>query len=276
MRGGPSTGLPTQPSQGDVNQARWGTHGDHSIIALTASTHRGIFEATVRAFNLAETYRTPVILLIDELLGHMRERLDLPSAEEIPLVERLRTSVPKGVDYHPYLPREDGRLPMSDFGGDHRYNVTGLHHDMWGFPTTDPGAVHDLMHHLNDKIDQRAGELASYRSFGLDDADVLLISYGSAARSARALVEERRIGGYRIGILELETLWPFPKQLIREVCRDREAVIVVEMNTGQIHAQVRNAVSDPGRVYLANRIDGQFIRPRDINQVMRIVEGAGV
>ncbi len=276
MRGGPSTGLPTQPSQGDVNQARWGTHGDHAVIALTASTHRGIFEQTVRAFNLAETYRTPVVLLFDELLGHMRERLELPAEDEIATVGRLRTSVPKGVDYHPYLPREDGRLPMSDFGGDHRYNVTGLAHDMWGFPSSDPAVVQDLVHHLNDKIENRAEELAQYRLHGTENADVLLVSYGSSARSARAVVEERRSAGYKIGIVELETLWPFPKQLMRSLSQDRDAVIVVEMNTGQIHAQVRAAVEDPGRVFLANRIDGQFITPRDIVKVMRIVEGAGV
>ncbi|MFW5785971.1 MAG: 2-oxoacid:acceptor oxidoreductase subunit alpha [bacterium] len=276
MRGGPSTGLPTQASQGDVNQARWGTHGDHSIIALTASTHRGIFEATVRAFNLAETYRTPVVLLFDELLGHMRERLEIPTPEELPLVERLRTSVPKGVDYHPYLPREDGRLPMSDFGGVHRYNVTGLYHDMWGFPSTDPNVVYGLMHHLNDKIESRAEELASFKTHATEDAEVLLISYGSAARSARHVVEERRSGGYKIGILELETLWPFPRQLVRDLSRNREAVVVVEMNTGQVHAQVRSAVTDPGRVFLANRFDGGFITPRDISRVMRIVAGAGV
>lgn len=276
MRGGPSTGLPTQPSQGDVNQARWGTHGDHAVIALTASTHRGIFEQTVRAFNLAETYRTPVVLLFDELLGHMRERLELPAEDELATVGRLRTSVPKGVDYHPYLPREDGRLPMSDFGGDHRYNVTGLAHDMWGFPSSDPAVVQDLVHHLNDKIENRAEELAQYRLHGTENADVLLVSYGSSARSARAVVEERRSAGYKIGIVELETLWPFPKQLMRSLSQDRDAVIVVEMNTGQIHAQVRAAVEDPGRVFLANRIDGQFITPRDIVKVMRIVEGAGV
>jgi 2-oxoglutarate ferredoxin oxidoreductase subunit alpha len=126
QRGGPSTGLPTHGSQGDVNQARWGTHGDHAIIALTASNHQDVFAVTVEAFNMAESYRTPVILLFDEVVAHMRERLVIPESEEIPLVDRLRTSVKEGVDYHPYLPREDGRLPMSDFGGVHRYNVTGF------------------------------------------------------------------------------------------------------------------------------------------------------
>ncbi len=153
QRGGPSTGLPTKVSQGDVNQARWGVHGDHSIIALTASNHQDVFAITVDAFNFSETYRTPVILLFDEVIGHMRERLEIPAPGEIPLVERLKTSVREGVDYHPYLPREDGRLPMSDFGGVHRYNVTGLFHDMWGFPSDNPRVVHELLRHLVDKIE---------------------------------------------------------------------------------------------------------------------------
>jgi 2-oxoglutarate ferredoxin oxidoreductase subunit alpha len=134
QRGGPSTGIPTHVGQGDVNQARWGTHGDHSIVVLTASNHQDVFAMTVEAFNIAGTYRTPVILLFDEVVGHMREQLTIPEPDAIALVDRLRTSVKEGVDYHPYLPRDDGRLPMSDFGSVHRYNVTGLYHDMWGFP----------------------------------------------------------------------------------------------------------------------------------------------
>ena len=184
QRGGPSTGLPTQVSQGDVNQARWGTHGDHAIIALTASNHQDLFAMTVEAFNVAETYRTPVVLLFDEVVGHMREKLVMPEPGEIPLVERLRTSVGEGVDYHPYLPREDGRLPMSDFGGVHRYNVTGLYHDMWGFPSDKPEVVHGLLRHLVDKIDNNVHQITRYREYFLEDADCVLISYGSAARSA--------------------------------------------------------------------------------------------
>ena len=174
QRGGPSTGIPTHGSQADVNQARWGTHGDHSIIALSASNHQDLFEMTVYAFNLAETYRTPVILLLDELVAHMRERLIVPEKGEIPLVERLRTSVKEGVDYHPYLPREDGRLPMSDFGGVHRYNVTGLYHDMWGFPSSEPQVVHGLIRHLVDKLENRAGEIARFKEYHLEDADTQL------------------------------------------------------------------------------------------------------
>ena len=275
MRGGPSTGLPTQGSQGDINQVRWGTHGDHAIIALTASNHQALFETTVRAFNLAETYRTPVVVLFDEMLGHMRERLQIPEAGELQLVDRLRTSVPEGVDYHPYLAREDGRLPMSDFGGVHRYNVTGLYHDMWGFPSTDPAIVDDLAHHLHDKIELRSDELAAGHGEHLEDAEIVLISYGSPARSAMQVVHEARHNGQPLGLLELQTLWPFPARMVRDACKNARACIVVEMNMGQIHQQVRNVVDNPRSVFLSNRVDGRFITPRDIRHVIRIVEGQG-
>jgi 2-oxoglutarate/2-oxoacid ferredoxin oxidoreductase subunit alpha len=276
QRGGPSTGIPTHVHQGDVNQARWGTHGDHSIVALTASNHQDAFAVTVEAFNIAETYRTPVVLLFDEVLGHMRERLVLPEPGELPIVERLRTSLGEGVDYHPYLPREDGRLPMSDFGGIHRYNVTGLYHDMWGFPSDDPGVVHGLFRHLIDKIDNQANQLVRYREFYTEDAECLLISYGSSARSARHVVERRRRRGERFGLLELMTLWPFPSDLVKRKAAGAEHVVVVEMNAGQVCRSVRLAVERPERVSLANRVDGVFISPTDIQKALRLILGMGV
>lgn len=276
QRGGPSTGNPTHVGQGDVNQARWGTHGDHNIIALTASNHQDVFTMTVEAFNLAETYRTPVILLFDEVVGHMRERLVIPEPGEIELVERLHTSVPKDVDYYPYLPREDGRLPMSDFGGEHRYNVTGLYHDMWGFPSSSPKVVSELLHHLVDKIDNRVHAITHLKEYFLEDAEYVLVSYGSSARSAIHLARERRSRGERIGVIELQTLWPFPREAIREKCSGVKAVLVVEMNMGQVLAQVRAAVADPERVFLANRVDGKLIAPADIKQVLRVIQGRGV
>ena len=276
QRGGPSTGIPTHVSQGDVNQARWGTHGDHAIIALTASNHQDVFAMTVEAFNLAETYRTPVILLLDEVVGHMREKLVVPAAGEIPLVDRLRTSVKEGVDYHPYLPREDGRLPMSDFGGVHRYNVTGLVHDMWGFPSTDPQIVHGLLRHLVDKLENRANEIARYKEYHLEDAEIVMISYGSSARSALHVVENRRKRGERMGLLELQTLWPFPSEIVRQKCAHAKSVVVVEMNMGQIMQSVKLAVAQPERVFLANRIDSNFITPSDIMNILRIIQGKGV
>jgi 2-oxoglutarate ferredoxin oxidoreductase subunit alpha len=276
QRGGPSTGLPTHVSQGDVNQARWGTHGDHAIITLTASNHQDVFAMTVDAFNLAETYRTPVILLFDEVVGHMRERVEIPEKGELPLVERLRTAVKSGVDYHPYLPREDGRLPMSDFGGDHRYNVTGLAHDMWGFPSDNPQVVHGLMRHLIDKIQNNAAEIARAREYYLEDADCILISYGSSARSSLHVVESRRKRGERLGLLELQTLWPFPDHIVRERCRSARTIVVVEMNMGQVLQQVKLAVDRPERVFLANRMDGVFINPTDIRNILRLIQGKGI
>lgn len=276
QRGGPSTGNPTHVSQGDINQARWGTHGDHSIIALTASNHQDVFTMTVDAFNLAETYRTPVILLFDEVIGHMREKLVLPDVGELEIVDRLRTSVAKDVDYHPYLPREDGRLPMSDFGGEHRYNVTGLFHDMWGFPSNNPKIVNGLLRHLVDKIENNVQTITRYKEHYMEGAEYILISYGSSARSAIHLARNRRNKGEKIGVLELQSLWPFPVDLIQEKCDNAKAVLVVEMNMGQVLAQVKAAVKKPGRVFLANRIDGNLITPSDIKRLLRVIQGKGV
>ena len=276
QRGGPSTGIPTHVSQGDVNQARWGTHGEHAIVTITASNHQDIFKTTVDAFNISETYRTPVILLYDEVVGHMRERLVLPKKGELPLVQRLRTSVKEGVDYHPYLPREDGRLPMSDFGGVHRYNITGLFHDMWGFPSDNPDIVHGLLRHLVDKIQNNVNEITRYKEYHLKDAEIVLVSYGSSARSANHVVVSRRSRGEKLGILELQTLWPFPYDLVREKCANAKYVVVVEMNMGQIMQEVRRAVDRPEKVFLANRIDGVFITPTDIRNILRLIQGKGV
>jgi len=276
QRGGPSTGLPTHAMQGDINQARWGTHGDHAIVALTASNNPDVFAMTVEAFNIAETYRTPVILLLDEVTGHTREKVIVPEKGDLAVTERLRTSVKQGVDYHPYLPREDGRLPMSDFGGVHRYNVTGLFHDMWGFPSDDPAVVHGLLRHLADKINNNVRALARYKTYYLEDAALVLISYGSSARSALHLVENRRRRGERYGLLELQTLWPFPHEIVRGLCRSAEYIAVVEMNMGQIIKEVQVAVDHPERVYLVNRIDGVFITPSDIRSMLRLIQGRGV
>ncbi|MBU0703453.1 MAG: 2-oxoacid:acceptor oxidoreductase subunit alpha, partial [Chloroflexi bacterium] len=276
QRGGPSTGLPTQVAQSDVMQARWGTHGDHAIIALTASSLQDVFSMTVEAFNMAETFRTPVILLLDEVVGHMRERLEIPGPGELPVVERLKTSVPEGTDYHPYLAREDDRLPMSDFGGVHRYNVTGLVHDMWGFPSTDPRVAHALIRHLNDKIEGRAATLSRFREHFLeDDPETVLVSYGASARTAHHVARDLRSHGKSIGLLELQTLWPFPSDLVREKCRRAARVVVVEQNIGQVVREVRAAVERPEAVYLANRYDGSFMKPSDLREILRVIRGQG-
>jgi 2-oxoglutarate ferredoxin oxidoreductase subunit alpha len=276
QRGGPCTGLPTSPSQGDVMQARWGTHGDHAIITLTASNHRDLFSLTVDAFNFSETFRAPVILLLDEVTAHMREKVDIPPPEGLEIVDRLTTSVPKGIDYHPYFPREDGRLPMSAFGGVHRYNVTGLVHDMWGFPSGKPETANDLIHHLVNKIENRRDSVTRYREYFLEDAETILVSYGCSARTTYHIVKNRRMTGQKIGMLELNTLWPFPGELIAEKCAKATYIVVVEMNMGQIVKEVRQAVTRPERVYLANRVDGQLITPTNIKELLRIIQGKGI
>ena len=276
QRGGPSTGNPTHVSQGDINQARWGTHGDHSIIALTASNHQDVFAMTVHAFNMAETYRTPVVLLFDEVVGHMREKLVIPEEGELEIVDRLRTSVGKDVDYHPYLPREDGRLPMSDFGGEHRYNVTGLFHDMWGFPSNNPRVVNELLRHLVDKIENNVQAITRYKEHFMEGADCVMISYGSSARSAIHLAKNRRAKGEKVGVLELQSIWPFPTEMVREKCAAAKVVVVVEMNMGQVMAQVKAAVDKPHQVFLANRFDGHLITPSDIKRLLRVIQGRGV
>lgn len=275
QRGGPSTGLPTEVSQGDVMQARWGVHGDHSIIALTASSVQDVFEITVEAFNMAETLRTSVVLLLDAEICHMRERLTIPDPGELHVVDRLYTEVKPGVAYHPYLPREDGRLPISNFGDGHRFNVTGLHHDIWGFPTQNPDSIEYLNRHLYDKIENRTNRLARWKEYDLDDADIVLISYGSAARSARQHVFDRRRRGEKLGLLELQTIWPFPADLIREKTARARRVIVAEMNMGQICSQVKSVVEHPERVFLANRIDGRLITPENIARCIRLIDGRG-
>ena len=232
--------IPPMSARGMSIQARWGTHGDHAIIALTASNHQDVFAMTVEAFNMAETYRTPVILLFDEVVGHMRERLVMPGAGEIPLVDRLRTSVGDGVDYHPYLPREDGRLPMSDFGGVHRYNVTGLFHDMWGFPVQQPEGGHGSAPSPGGQDrEQRQSDrpLQGVLSGGCGDRADLLWFVGPLG-PARGRKPARR-GARRIGLLELQTLWPFPEAIVREKCARAKAVVVVEMNMGQVMQAVK-------------------------------------
>ncbi|MCP4180754.1 MAG: 2-oxoacid:acceptor oxidoreductase subunit alpha [bacterium] len=276
QRGGPSTGNPTHVSQGDIMQAKWGTHGDHSIVALTASNIQDVFEMTIEAFNIAETFRTPVVLLLDEVVGHMREKLTIPELGRIPTVSRLRTSVKAGVDYHPYFARKDGRLPMSDFGGEHRYNVTGLFHDMWGFPTGNSNSIHNLMRHLVDKVDTHPNKICKYKKFYLDDAETILVSYGASARTALEVVNYSRKRDRKVGLLELQTIWPFPEQAVADLCKNAKNIVVVEMNMGQVLQLVKSSVDDPSKVYLCNRYDGTLINSEDVKNVLRVIEGRGL
>ncbi len=263
MRGGPSTGLPTHPSQGDVLQARWGTHGDHPIIVLAVSTVRDCFEITVLAFKLSEKYRVPVIILSDEVVAHTRETVTLPTAGEVDMVNRIKPAMPPEW----YIPYEDnimGVPPMAAFGEGYPYHVTGLAHDVRGFPTQRPDEVTALMNRLFRKITQGFHEIQKVKPFMMDDAEVAVIAYGSVARSARQAVIEARQLGINAGLLQLITIFPFPRRFVEDVLRQCRAVLIPEMNMGQISREVKRVNQTDSRVDKLNRMDGQLITPEEI------------
>lgn len=263
MRGGPSTGLPTCVSQGDVMQARWGTHGDHPVIVLAVSTTRDCFDITVRAFNLSEKYRTPVIILADEVVAHTREKISIPHPEEIEVVDRIRPNVPPEW-YIPYENTPRGVSPMAVFGDGYRYHVTGLVHDVRGFPTQRADEIVPFMTRLHRKIFQHFYDILIVNEESTEDADVLVIAYGSVARSAKRAVVEARQRGIKAGLLQLVTLWPFPRQLVEPHLRRVRAVLVPEMNLGQVSREVKRVNQGRVRVETLNRIDGNLITPQEI------------
>jgi 2-oxoglutarate/2-oxoacid ferredoxin oxidoreductase subunit alpha len=263
MRGGPSTGLPTHVSQGDVMQARWGTHGDHPIIVLAAATTRDCFELTVKAFNLAEKYRTPVILLTDEVVAHTRERVVLPPPEAVAVVNRLRPTMPPEW-YVPYQDSASGVPAMGIFGDGYRYHVTGLTHDVHGFPTERADEIVPFMNRLFRKITQHFGEIQMVEEEMTEDAELLVVAYGSVARSAWRAVKEARERGLKAGLMKLITLWPFPRRLLTPRLGQVRAVLVPELNMGQISREVKRVNQGLTRIETLNRIDGHLITPAEI------------
>jgi 2-oxoglutarate/2-oxoacid ferredoxin oxidoreductase subunit alpha len=267
MRGGPSTGLPTLVSQGDVMQARWGTHGDHPIIVLAVSSVRDCFEITVFAFNLSEKYRVPVIILSDEVVAHTRETFVLPSPDEIEVFDRVTPTVPPEW----YLPYEDtgtGVPPMAAFGDGFRHHVTGLTHDERGFPTQRSDDINVLMRRLFRKITQGFHEIQRVETFMMEDAEIAVIAYGSVARSSRRAVIEAREHGVKAGLLQLVTLFPFPRRYVEKVLQQCRAVLVPEMNMGQISREVKRVHLNSSRVETLNRVDGRLITPREISDCL--------
>jgi 2-oxoglutarate ferredoxin oxidoreductase subunit alpha len=263
MRGGPSTGLPTNPSQGDVMQARWGTHGDHPIIVLAVSTVRDCFDITVQAFNLSEAYRVPVIILSDEVVAHTRETVILPPHDEIEVIDRISPSMPSEW-YVPYEGNSRGVPTMASFGEGYRYHVTGLVHDVRGFPTQRPEEIEAFVSRLFRKITQGFHEIQITKSFMTDDAEVVVIAFGSVARSARRAVSEARNKGVKAGLLQLITIFPFPRRSVESVLTQCRAVLVPEMNMGQISREVKRVNQFACRVEKYNRIDGGLITPVEI------------
>lgn len=238
MRGGPSTGQPTKGGQQDIMQAKWGSHGDYEIIALAPSSVQETFDLTLHAFNLAERYRTPVFVMIDEVIGHMRERLVIPTPDEIEIINRKKPNVPPD-RYNPFQPDEDLVPPMAVFGEGYRFYATGLTHDETGHPQTDSAEEQsELVRRLCEKIRRNRDAIVQVKRLLLDDADVCLIAYGTVARSAVAAVTRARKQGIKAGFLGLTTLWPFPDREIEAIASQVDRIIVAEMNYGQIVREV--------------------------------------
>lgn len=265
QRWGPSTGQPTKAAQGDVMQSIWGTHGDHPVIVLTASNVRDAFEMTVKAFNCAERYRVPVILLMDEVLAHMRENIVWPEPGEIEVVERRRPAEIKG--FKPFA--DDAFLP---FGAGARFHITGLAHGAEGFAVSDAAAGRELKR-IVGKVQDHASELAMFDRFMLDDADLAIVSYGITSRPAQAAVEMLRREGVRAGLLSLKTLWPFPDHVVKEVAERVDRIVVPELNMGQLVREIGRSAGGRCEVIPVGRIDGHLLTPAQIVEPARAGKG---
>jgi 2-oxoglutarate ferredoxin oxidoreductase subunit alpha len=263
MRGGPSTGLPTSPAQGDVLQARWGTHGDHPIIVLSVASVSECFTVIVNAFNLSEKYRVPVVVLSDEVVAHSRETFTIPPADSIEIFDRIAPNVPPEW-YKPYEDNSRGVPPMSSMGEGYRHHITGLVHDEDGFPTDKPDSIEAFTKRQFKKITNGFFEIQIIKKLHIEDADILVIAYGSVARSARRAITMARLQGIKVGLIQLVTLFPFPKNLVVNVMRQCKAVLVPEMNMGQISREVKRINPGSTEVLKYNRIDGQLITPIEI------------
>lgn len=263
MRGGPSTGLPTFPAQGDVMQARWGTHGDHPIIVLSASTVRECYDITIQAFNLSEKFRTPVIVLIDEVVGHMREKMVLDDEEKIEILDRVKPTMPPEW-YIPYEDTPSGVSPMANFGEGYRYHVTGLTHDVRGFPTSRPDEIGPFISRLHRKISSHFSEIQMAEYFRTEDAEITIVAYGCVARSAKRAVIEAREKGWKVGLLKLTTIWPFMRSAVEKVLQTSKFLVVPEMNMGQISREVKRVNRGTARVVTLNKVDGTIITPMEI------------
>ncbi|GMQ94513.1 MAG: 2-oxoacid:acceptor oxidoreductase subunit alpha [Acidimicrobiia bacterium] len=270
MRGGPSTGMPTSPSQADVMQARWGTHGDHSAIVLAPSSVGEVFDLTVRAFNLAERFRTPVILLYDEIIGHTRESVVLPAS--VTVVDRVRPNA-ESEDFWPKKAASNGVPEMADFGDGHRFHVTGLAHDTRGFPTNDSAVAEALISRLHDKIEAHTDEIVEVETFMMDDAEIAIFAYGIVGRSAAEAVERARADGIKAGLVRPLTLWPFPYAEVKEAAQQVDTIVVAEMNLGQLIGEVERAAGGKAEIVGHLRADGEPITPTALRDVLAKLDG---
>jgi 2-oxoglutarate ferredoxin oxidoreductase subunit alpha len=271
MRGGPSTGMPTGPGQSDVMQARWGTHGDHAAIAVAPASCQEIFSETVRAFNLAEKYRMPVQVLYDEIVGHMRERIEFPEPGELEVVDRAQPTVPPE-QYKPYDTSFGDVPPLAAFGSGYRFHVTGLNKAADGFPTTKAEYVDGEERRQIRKVEANRADIEKNEEYLVDDAEILVLAYGSTSRSARFAVNALREEGIKAGLFRPITLWPFPEKRVAELGRKVKAIIVPEMNLGQMNLEVERVVKGTCPVVHIGRVDGEPLNPGQIMDKVKEVK----
>ena len=260
QRAGPSTGLPTMAAQGDMMQARWGSHGHYEIIALAPASPQEMFYQTITAFNLSETFRTPVLVMADEITGHLSEKVVIPEANTIKLQNRPR---PKGRKdrFLPFQPGPDGVPPMAAAGEGYGIHVTGLTHDERGYPVMSSDAHEKLVSRLIKKIQDNRHRIIQTESYRLEDAQIALVSYGVSSRSSLAAVDEAREKGIKVGLLRLVTVWPFPQELIESLARKVKALVTVEINLGQVHLEVERCSRGQCATFLVGHAGGTVISP---------------
>ena len=270
MRGGPSTGVPTGPGQSDIMQCRWGTHGDHPAICLTPAYVQEIFSETVRAFNLSEKYRTPVVIAFDEIVGHMRERIEIPEPGVLPVVDRTKPDCTP----EKYLPYDDsgGDIPpMANFFEGYRYHVTGLNHGPDGFPVNASPRIHTDEMRLMRKVEANRKDIIRYEEFLTEDADVVVFGYGISGRSARTAVESARAEGVKAGLFRPLTIWPFPEEEVSAIASRVKRIVVPELSLGQIIFEVERCAKGRCRVEGIYRVDGDPITPAQILEKVKEV-----
>ncbi|MBR6014294.1 MAG: 2-oxoacid:acceptor oxidoreductase subunit alpha [Selenomonadaceae bacterium] len=266
QRVGPSTGQPTAPSQGDVMQARWGTHGDHSIIALSPWSVREAFDLTVKAVNFAEKFRTPVILLADEIVGHLRESVELPAENEIEIYPRRTPKKSREEGYQPYEPDEDLVPNVADFGKGYHVHVTGLIHDETGFPVGSPKVTENFIKRMHEKISRASDEIIAVHEEFMDDAEFAVVSFGGTARTAYESVLNARKKGQKVGFVRLITIWPFADKIIFELAKKVRGILVAELNYGQVVGEVQRAAQGQCPVKFCGKYDMTIFEPEEIEK----------
>jgi 2-oxoglutarate/2-oxoacid ferredoxin oxidoreductase subunit alpha len=267
QRAGPSTGLPTLVAQGDMMQARWGSHGSYEIIALVPSSIQEMYDLTVRAFNLSEKYRVPVLIMADEAIGHMSEKLVISEIAPADLVTRKKPTVSPD-EYWPYTVTEDMIPPMANAGEGFHFHVTGLTHDERGYPIMTPEVQDKLIHRIIDKIRLNHKDIIQLREFQVEDADIVVCSYGISARIARLAIELARQEGIKAGLVQLVTVWPFAEERIRDLAKQAKAFVVPELNAGQIVLEVERCAGGVKTIPVSH-MGGAVLQPQSILKAIR-------